>query len=77
MRVRVNAVKLTNLTSHEIEANRPTLSRVLEDLYSLHVSDLDEQSSTPSNTVASATPPQGSADETPTRARTLRRVIRR
>ncbi len=80
VRDRVNAIKLNNLSMHEIQIHRPVLTRVLNDLYRIHVPGLDasllqSQSTTTPSASGSASAP---AQETPgAQRRTLRRVIRR
>lgn len=73
VRDRVNAVKLNNLTLHEISVNRPILTKILGNLYHLHVtpdpkgvlSDTNQTSSTPTE-----------SESRPAQGRQLRRVIR-
>lgn len=79
VRDRVNAIKLNNLCMHEIELNRGVLTKVLDDLYSIHV---PEDEATISGLNSSSTPststPNTNAEVTPEPPRrTLRRVIRR
>jgi hypothetical protein len=76
VRERVNAIKVNNLTSLEVEYHRPVLTRVLEGLYSIHVPELDADFQTQSNTGDTFT----AGNETESRSapqRELRRVIRR
>lgn len=74
VRDRVNAIKINNLTLHEVHVHRPVLTEILNNLYSLHV-DPSQQSSL-SETVTT-TNSVSEADVQPAQARRLRRVIRR
>lgn len=75
VRDRVNAIKINNLSMHEINAHRPTLTRVLGTLYTIHVA--------PDGTTSSQSEPNSStvtaseSDSIPAQGRQLRRVLRR
>lgn len=76
VRDRVNAVKINNLSLHEIHVHRPVLTEILNNLYDIHVqpeqAGLSTQTDTASNTVTeseSRETPQGQGHQ-------LRRVIR-
>lgn len=90
VRDRVNAIKLNNLTMHEIQLHRTTLTRVLDDLSRIHVPGQESTVSvgtapsstgTGAATRATAAPINSTpvSETTPVAAprRTLRRVIRR
>ncbi len=86
VRDRVNAIKLNNLTMHELELHRNVLTRVLDDLSQIHVPGQEATmsggtaSSTGTPAVGAATAGTTSTPSTETPAaprRTLRRVIRR
>lgn len=73
VRERVNAIKVNHLSSHEVNGHRPILTKVLDNLYKINVSN-DE------STIPSETNPTSSSVEPetrPTQGRQLRRVIRR
>jgi GINS complex subunit 2 len=76
VRERVNAIKLNNLTSLEVETQRPVLTRVLEGLYAIHVPELDVDLVTQSNTDGTSTAAANESESRPA-PRELRRVIRR
>lgn len=73
VRDRTVAVKVNDLTSLEIETNRPVLTRVLEGLYSTHVSGLDVDGVTSTFTTGSSTANTSSAPLQPQPRRILRR----
>ena len=76
VRDRVNAIKVNNLTLHEISVHRPILTRVLDNLYNIHVApDTRGLSSTDSTNPSSDT--TGASDARPAQSRQLRRVIRK
>lgn len=76
VRDRVNAIKVNNLSLHEISVNRPILTKVLENLYTIHVApDLQGLSSTENTNPSSDT--TGASDVRPVQGRQLRRVIRK
>lgn len=74
VRDKVNAVKVNNLSLHEITVHRPILTRVLDNLYTINVrSDtkmLESDTTGPTNSASDTTP-------RPAQGRQLRRVIRR
>lgn len=73
VRDRVNAIKINNLTLHEIHVHRPVLSEVLSNLYNIHVTPehaILSETLTTSNTASES-------DVRPNQERQLRRVIRR
>jgi GINS complex subunit 2 len=70
VRDRMNAIKVNNLTSLEVETHRPVLTRVLDGLYSMHVSDLDVDPATQSASAGTSSAATG-------QQRPLRRIIRR
>ena len=76
VRDRVNTIKVNNLTMHEISVHRPTLTRVLDNLYNIHVApDTRGLSSTDSTKPSSHT--TGASGARPAQGRQLRRVIRK
>jgi hypothetical protein len=76
VRDRVNAVRVNELSSFEIEANRPVLCKVLESLYAMQVPELEGELVTQS-TSAGASSTAGGTEARPAQPRELRRVIRR
>lgn len=75
VRERVNAIKVNNLSSHEIEIHRPVLTRVLENLYTIHVPPLANNTLSTTNTTANTTTDSDARQAQP--GRQLRRVVRR
>lgn len=75
VRDRVNAIKINNLSLHEVNVHRPVLAQILDDLYTVHVkpdltSTLTEtNSTTQANSESEPRPPES--------GRRLRRVVRR
>lgn len=71
---RVNAIKVNNLSLHEINVHRPILTKVLDNLYTIHVTPdtkgLTSDTRPTTNTASESTP-------RPAQGRQLRRVIRR
>lgn len=56
VRDRVNAIKLNNLCMHEIELHRPVLTRVLDDLYRIHIPGEEGSTLSSSMNTSSQTP---------------------
>lgn len=79
VRDRVNAIKINNLSLHEINVHRPTLTQVLNNLYAIHVDA--EPSGVPSEsarvTDSSTAPSSDSRPPQQHQGRQLRRVLRR
>lgn len=79
VRDRVNAIKINNLTLHEINVHRPTLTQILNNLYTIHVDS--EQSGVLSEsargTASSTAPSSDGNQQQPVVGRQLRRVLRR
>lgn len=74
VRDRVNAIKVNNLSLHEINVHRPVLTRVLDSLYTIHVAPDGNgllSDTNPTSNTATESDPQ------PVPERQLRRVIRR
>lgn len=76
VRDRVNAIKINNLTLHEVCAHRPTLCEILNDLYAIHVNP-EQANATQSetNTQPNSTPSEPEARPAPP-VRQLRRFNR-
>lgn len=74
VRDRVNAIKINNLTLHEIYVHRPILSEILNNLYTIHVNP-DEQGILSETVTASNTATE--SESRPAQGRQLRRFIRR
>lgn len=75
VRDRVNAVKINNLSLHEINLHRPILTQILDNLYTIHVNP--DQQGLLSETTGSATATPSDAAARPMQGRQLRRVLRR
>lgn len=76
VRDRVNAVKINNLSLHEINTHRPTLTFILNNLYTIHVNP--DQNALLSETDPTATNSSApSSEPPPQQGRHLRRIIRR
>lgn len=74
VRDRVNAIKINNLTLHEVHVHRPVLTEILNNLYNLHV---DPHQQNILSETATLTNSVSETDAQPAQARQLRRVIRR
>lgn len=74
VRDRVNAIKVNNLSLHEINMHRPILTQILDNLYTIHVNP--DQHGMLSETDGTTNTPSESTSR-PLQGRQLRRVIRR
>lgn len=74
VRDRANAIKVNNLSMHEINIHRPVLTRVLQNMYEIHVTPHGNGTLSETNT---STNPASESEPRPLPDRQLRRVIRR
>ncbi|PXF46813.1 DNA replication complex GINS protein PSF2 [Gracilariopsis chorda] len=74
VRDRANAIKVNNLSMHEINIHRPVLTRVLQNMYEIHVTT---DGSGPLSETNTSSNPASESEPRPLPGRQLRRVIRR
>lgn len=77
VRSRMNAVKVENMTSLEVESHRPILPHVLDKLYTMHVPDADLDAAAAPSSVGTSSAANTSAAQTAQPPRPARRMIRR
>lgn len=77
VRERVNAIKVNHLSMHEISVHRPILTKILANLYTIHVTPDSKGLVSDTANSAAATNTSSEQDSRPMQGRQLRRVIRR